>query len=86
MSLGAGAYKDDHGKPWILPSIRIATERLLADPTFNHEYQSIQGLPRFVEAAAKLVLGEEIASSGRVASVQTIRYARLSCSGVRKPV
>lgn len=73
VSLGAGAYKDDEGKPWILPSVKLATERLMSDPLMNHEYQGIAGHPSFVEAAAKLVLGPEVAASGRVASVQTIR-------------
>jgi aspartate aminotransferase len=40
----------------------------------DHEYLSITGLPEFVAAAAKLILGKDSAatSEGRVTSVQTI--------------
>lgn len=85
VSLGAGAYKDNDGKPWILPSVKLATERLMNDPLLNHEYQGIAGFPRFVAAAAKLVLGGKIAASGRIASVQTIRCARPQLAMRRRP-
>jgi len=58
-NLTVGAYRDDNGKPWILPVVRKATDILLADPESNHEYLPMGGLQNFVTAAVKLLLGEE---------------------------
>jgi len=47
---------------------------LLNDPTLDHEYLPITGLPEFTSAAARLILGNDSAviAEKRVASVQTI--------------
>ena len=51
-----------------------ASQILLSDPTLNHEYLPITGLPGFVSSAARLILGEDspAIAEGRVVSVQTI--------------
>ena len=51
-----------------------ATEVLLNDPTLDHEYLPITGLPEFTSAAARLVLGADspAIAEKRVVSVQTI--------------
>ncbi|KAF9246207.1 aspartate amino-transferase [Melanogaster broomeanus] len=74
INLGVGAYRDDEGKPWVLPVIKKATQILLNDPNVNHEYLPITGLPEFTTAAAKLLLGPNSSAiaEGRVVSVQTI--------------
>ncbi|KAJ1818026.1 Aspartate aminotransferase, cytoplasmic, partial [Coemansia sp. RSA 2599] len=36
VDLGVGAYRDDKGKPWVLPVVRKAEQRLAADPSANH--------------------------------------------------
>jgi aspartate aminotransferase len=74
INLGVGAYRDNEGKPWVLPVIKKATQILLNDPNLNHEYLPITGLPEFTTAAAKLLLGSNSSAiaEGRVASVQTI--------------
>ncbi|KIK98847.1 hypothetical protein PAXRUDRAFT_823397 [Paxillus rubicundulus Ve08.2h10] len=74
VNLGVGAYRDDDGKPWVLPVIKKASQRLLNDPNLDHEYLPITGLPEFTAAAAKLVLGPNSSAlaEGRVVSVQTI--------------
>ncbi|KAK4699888.1 hypothetical protein P7C70_g6367, partial [Phenoliferia sp. Uapishka_3] len=72
VSLGAGAYRDSNGKPWILPSIQSATDLLAADPSTNHEYGPIEGLASFTTSAARLVVGSTLVDENRVASVQTI--------------
>ena len=37
--LGIGAYRDDNGKPWILPSVQKAEAIIFADPLkYNKEY------------------------------------------------
>jgi len=74
VNLGAGTYRGNDGKPWVLPVVKKATERLLKDPSYDHEYLSITGLPEFTSAAAKLILGADspAIAEGRVTSVQTI--------------
>ncbi|KAG8748674.1 Aspartate aminotransferase, cytoplasmic [Ceratobasidium sp. 414] len=74
VNLGVGAYRDDDSKPWVLPVVKKATEILLNDPTLDHEYLPITGLPEYTSAAARLILGADspAISENRVASVQTI--------------
>ncbi|VVT54745.1 uncharacterized protein SAPINGB_P004231 [Magnusiomyces paraingens] len=74
VDLGVGAYRDNNGKPWILPSVRKADALISSDPTLNHEYLPIAGLPDFTAGAARLILGSTspAIAQKRVASVQTI--------------
>ncbi|KAL7283530.1 hypothetical protein ACG7TL_002964 [Trametes sanguinea] len=74
VNLGVGAYRDDDSKPWVLPVVKKATEILLNDPTVDHEYLPITGLPEYTAAAARLVFGKDssVIKDERVASVQTI--------------
>jgi aspartate aminotransferase len=74
INLGVGAYRDDDGKPWVLPVVRKAAEVLLNDPSLDHEYLPVTGLPGFTSAAARLILGPDspAIAGGRVVSVQTI--------------
>lgn len=74
VNLGVGAYRDDNGKPWVLPVVQKVNEILLKDTTLDHEYLPITGLPEFTSAAAKLLLGSSspALTENRVASVQTI--------------
>jgi len=53
MNLGVGAYRDDAGKPYVLPSVRKA-EQLVAEQNLDKEYLGIVGLPAFTKAAAEL--------------------------------
>ncbi|EUC44005.1 hypothetical protein COCMIDRAFT_99368 [Bipolaris oryzae ATCC 44560] len=74
VDLGIGAYRDDNAKPWILPVVKMAEERLRSDPNLNHEYLPIAGLPEFTTASQKLVLGGDSPAikDKRVTSLQTI--------------
>jgi aspartate aminotransferase len=72
VNLAPGAYKDENGRPWILPSIRKATQKMMDHPEYNHEYTGPGGNRSFALAALDLALGEEVARSGTVASIQTI--------------
>ncbi|EUC36155.1 hypothetical protein COCCADRAFT_34438 [Bipolaris zeicola 26-R-13] len=74
VDLGIGAYRDDNAKPWILPVVKMAEERLRTDPNLNHEYLPIAGLPEFTTASQKLVLGGDnpAIKDKRVTSLQTI--------------
>nr|UDB72874.1 mitochondrial aspartate aminotransferase [Hemiscorpius lepturus] len=57
INLGVGAYRDDQGKPYVLPSVRKAEERLMAQK-LDKEYSTIVGNAEFCQAAAKLAFGE----------------------------
>ena len=57
VSLGVGAYRDDDGKPWILPSVRKAEAKLIASPDYNHEYYPIVGSAKLCVEAKKLMYG-----------------------------
>lgn len=62
VSLGAGAYRTDEGKPWVLPVVKKAEAKLAKDieeETINHEYLPILGIDSFSKAATKMLLGED---------------------------
>ena len=42
MNLGVGAYRDDNGKPFVLPSVRAAEQQIL-EAQMDHEYLGITG-------------------------------------------
>ena len=42
MNLGVGAYRDDQGKPFVLPCVREA-ERQILEAEMDHEYLGITG-------------------------------------------
>lgn len=73
VNLGAGAYRDDNGKPFVLPSVRVAEERVMKQ-NLDKEYAGIAGLPDFCKLAFNLALGEKspTLTSGRNATVQSI--------------
>lgn len=52
INLGQGTYRDGDGKPWVLPSIKMAKESL---GEFNHEYLPITGYKPFLQEATKLL-------------------------------
>ena len=68
-----GAYRDDAGKPFVLPSVRAA-EKSLAAKALNKEYAPIGGESEYGRLTANLALGEnnEVVSAGRNVTVQTI--------------
>jgi len=73
INLGVGAYRDDEGKPFALPSVRKA-EQIIYDKKMDHEYTTIAGIAEFCDAAIKLALGDgnEAIKSGKNATVQGI--------------
>lgn len=66
-----GAYRDSTGKPWILPSVRKAEERLLSDAAFNKEYAPIAGDPTYVSLALQFAYGKD-ANLSNIAGVQSL--------------
>lgn len=66
VDLGAGTYRDENGKPWILPSVQMATDQVA---NCGHEYLPIAGLKSFREKATELVFHDSSAlKEGRVSS------------------
>lgn len=64
VNVGAGTYRDENGKPWILPSVRMAKEQIAGA---DHEYPPIAGLKSFRDNASKLVFHDTAAlREGRV--------------------
>ncbi|CDK24602.1 unnamed protein product [Kuraishia capsulata CBS 1993] len=74
VDLGIGAYRDQDGKPWVLPSVKLAEKAIHEDPAYNHEYLPIAGLQQFTSAAAKVILGSDSKAlkDDKVVSVQTL--------------
>ncbi|KAH8678957.1 aspartate aminotransferase [Tricladium varicosporioides] len=70
VNVGAGAYRDENAKPWILPSVKMARE-LLGE--CGHEYLPICGLKTFRDAAVELALhGTRAFEEKRVAYCQSL--------------
>jgi len=58
VNLGIGAYRDNDGKPVVLPVVRRVEQEMAADKTANHEYLTQDGLPEFRTLTARLIMGE----------------------------
>jgi len=71
--LGAGVYRDDNNKPYVLNCIRAA-EKIIVEKQMDHEYAGIQGIDSFVANSLKLAYGEEsqLLKDGRVAGSQSL--------------
>jgi aspartate aminotransferase len=64
---------DDQGKPYVLPSVRVAEDKVVAS-RFDKEYQPITGVPAFTKAAAELAYGSDSPAikENRLVITQTI--------------
>ncbi|KAF5294157.1 hypothetical protein FQR65_LT10868 [Abscondita terminalis] len=58
INLGVGAYRDDNGKPYVLPSILKAEENLRAK-NLDKEYLPISGSADFCKLSIQLALGDD---------------------------
>ncbi|CAK7225146.1 Aspartate aminotransferase, cytoplasmic [Sporothrix bragantina] len=74
VDLGIGAYRDNSGKPWVLPVVKKAETIIHDDPNTNHEYLPIAGLASFTGKAAELIFGADspALAEKRAISIQTI--------------
>jgi len=73
MNLGAGAYRDNNGKPYVLSCIRTAEENIVKKK-LDHEYAAIGGIADFTKGSANLAFGDgnEIVKNGLNCTVQSI--------------
>ncbi len=71
INLGVGVYKDEQGRTPVLPSVKTAEERLLANEA-TKSYLPIDGLPEFDAATQELLFGagNALAAAGRIATAQ----------------
>lgn len=58
VSVGVGAYRDEGGVPYVLPSVKEA-ERRLIEAGGNREYLPITGLKQFNELACDMIYGAD---------------------------
>lgn len=73
INLGVGAYRDDNGKPHVLPSVLKAEKRIF-EKNMDKEYAGIAGVPDFGKYSIRLALGDdsEHIKAGCNATVQGI--------------
>ncbi|KAH8920903.1 hypothetical protein BT69DRAFT_1308919 [Atractiella rhizophila] len=73
INLGVGAYRDENGKPFVLPSVRKAEESIVK-AKYDKEYLPITGFGEFTKNAAILAYGKDSTplKEGRVAITQSI--------------
>lgn len=73
INLGVGAYRDDNGKPFVLPSVKKASQRLV-EKNLDHEYSPIGGTAEFCKNSISLALGDDSqhVAGGLNATVQAI--------------
>ena len=82
INLGVGAYRDDNGKPFVLPSVLKAEERIRSKG-MNKEYSPISGNPEFCQHSINLALGDsnDVVANGLNATVQGISGTGSLCIG-----
>lgn len=73
VHLGVGAYRDDKGKPYVLPSVKEAEQKVVNN-SLDKEYAGITGIPSFTKAAMLLAYGAESSplNEDRIAITQSI--------------
>ena len=70
------AYKDEDGKPWVLPFVLRIENEMLRSATYNHEYILFLGMDQFTKLVPPIVLGEDSPAlkSGRVSIDNLYKY------------
>ncbi|KAG7370162.1 aspartate aminotransferase [Nitzschia inconspicua] len=71
VNICVGAYRDDNGNPYVLPTVRKAEYRLLEQNEVK-EYLPIEGDRDFVYCAMKFAYGREMDIENHVAAVQSL--------------
>ncbi|XP_076303390.1 glutamate oxaloacetate transaminase 2 [Lasioglossum baleicum] len=82
VNVGVGAYRDDDGKPYVLPSVRKAEDHIRCKE-MDKEYAPISGNADFCKHSINLALGEchEVIKNGLNATVQGISGTGSLCVG-----
>ncbi|CAN8104916.1 unnamed protein product [Discula destructiva] len=70
VNVCVGAYRDENGKPWTLPSVQMAKKTIEGA---DHEYQPMMGHRGFRDASVELLFhGSKALTQGRIAAVQSL--------------
>ncbi|ROW02404.1 hypothetical protein VMCG_06074 [Cytospora schulzeri] len=70
VNVSAGAYRDEQGKPWFLPSVLMAEKKIAGG---DHEYLPMMGMRAFRDAVYNMLLHDTKAlAEGRLAGVQSL--------------
>ena len=71
-------YRDDEGKPFVLPSVRAAESKIL-NSLMNKEYAAIGGEPAYGTLSADLAFGEgnSITSEGNIFNFITSNIVKI---------
>jgi aspartate aminotransferase, mitochondrial len=72
VNVCVGAYRDAHGQPWVLPSVRAAERIMLETTNENKEYLPIEGDVAFIDKALLFAYGSDMNVKDCVAGVQTL--------------
>ncbi|KAI2673428.1 hypothetical protein CBS147355_7727 [Penicillium roqueforti] len=70
-----GVYKTEEGKPYVLPSVKEAKNRIFNDPDWHHEYRlSALGSQLYRDLSANLLFGPDhrLLREKRIVSTQTL--------------
>lgn len=79
INLGVGAYRDNNGKPYVFNVVRKAEEAVIADKSYNKEYQGIDGNQKFIKATQRVIFGEHAAlKEGRV-NTNKLLFTQILC-------
>jgi hypothetical protein len=71
VNVCVGAYRDDNGQPYVLPTVRKAEYRLLEQDEVK-EYLPIEGDLDFVHCAMKFAYGRDMDIDNHIAGVQSL--------------
>lgn len=71
VNVCVGAYRDDSGKPYVLPSVRLAEKKLWEDMEVK-EYLPIEGDKEYLAEAMEFAYGKDMDIDNHVAAVQTL--------------
>lgn len=58
VNLGRGVYKDDNGKNWVLPSVRLAEKKMFEEKQ-QHDYLPFKGYDQFVKRTSEFAFGSD---------------------------
>ncbi|KAI1324632.1 aspartate aminotransferase [Xylariaceae sp. FL0255] len=75
VNLMIGAYQDDDGKSFVLPSVKKARQRLFDNADWNHEYPpSHLGTQQYRDLSSALFFGEDspLVQNGCIAAMQCL--------------
>jgi len=73
VDLGIGAYRDETGKPVVLPVVREVERQIAADEALNKEYLPIDGWAPLKKLTQQLLLGEDPSIDlSRICSLQAL--------------